>query len=298
MVGTIIEESRSRDQVQEQSLYWALNKRSFLRRKVKVKNHLEDVKIFHDLESSSYTNERYNDKSCEGLAYLTRKKILLELIKLMPKGRILDIGCGPGILTSDLLNEGMEVFSIDLSKCMLANAQASIQVHPRRKHAEFLNCEASRICFRNESLRSIMCIGVLYYVEDYNATMREVCRMLEEGGTAIIQIDKFASPLLFNILNPVYRWIKTRVTGKKYDNMTFNKNVFSYKKFLNDMEQIGFRISGIEYYDLRFPFIDILAPNVSVRIGKWLFNHRKMKIARYLSYGMLISLKKIGIISK
>jgi 2-polyprenyl-3-methyl-5-hydroxy-6-metoxy-1,4-benzoquinol methylase len=257
-----------------------------------VKNHLELVKKFHDLESAYYTDKRYNDRTCEGLSYLTRKSILLESIAGMPAGRLLDIGCGPGILTSELLSGGREVFSVDLSRRMLINAQASIHEDPNRKHAEFSNCEAAQICFRDESFAVVLCIGVMSYTEDYIAVMRDIYRILNGRGTTVVQIDRIACPLLYMILIPVYRWLKSKFTGKQYNEMEFKDNVFNYKRFLSDMGRIGYGIERIDYYDFRVPFIDIILPNLCVKLGKRLFYHRKMKFIRWLSHGMLISLKK------
>ena len=257
-----------------------------------MENHLELVKKFHDLESSYYTDERYNERTCEGLSYLTRKSILLELIEHAPAGRLLDIGCGPGILTSELLNRGREVFSIDLSMRMLTNAQVSINENPHRIRAQFSNCEASKICFRDKSFEFVLCIGVIFYVEDYLAVMREIYRILKERGTAVVQINKTASPWLYRTMIPVYRWLKTKFTGKQYDKMKFKYNVFYYKRFLREVEQIGYRPERIEYYDYRIPFMDIIAPRLSVKLGKWLFYYRKNKMINWLSHGMLISLHK------
>jgi ubiquinone/menaquinone biosynthesis C-methylase UbiE len=257
-----------------------------------VKDHLNLVRRFHDLESSSYIDSRYNDETCEGLSYLTRKAMVLELIEGVPKGRLLDIGCGPGILTSELLNGGREVFCIDLSMGMLANARARICKNPDREHVQFSNCEASQICFRDGSFESVLCIGVMFYVEDYVAVMREIYRVLNKGGNAIVQIDKIGSPSLHSMLIPVYCWLKTRFTGKEYSGMKFKWNVFSYKRFLNDVKRIGYGIEGIEYYDFRVPFVDIIAPKLSLKLGKWLLNYRKNRMISCLAYGMLISLRK------
>ena len=257
-----------------------------------MKDHLEYVKTFHDLESACYADERYNDKSCEGLSYITRKSIILELIERIPKTKYLDIGCGPGILTSELLNGKKEIFSIDLSFQMLMNAVKSIRDNPSRAKAWFSSCEASHICFRDKSFDAVLCIGVIFYVEDYIAVMKEIRRVLDEKGITIVQINKIALPSVYKTLVPAYRWLKTKYTGKRYDEMKFKRNVFSYKRFIEDMKTIGYDIGLIEYYDFRVPFLDISAPKLSVKFGKWLFNHRKMNCFRWLSHGMLISLTK------
>lgn len=257
-----------------------------------MKNHLENVRRFHDLESSCYTNKRYNERNCEGLSYVTRKAILLGLIERMPQGRILDVGCGPGILTSELINSGRSVYSIDLSMAMLRRAQGSIRRDPHWGNAQFSNCEVSQICFQEGSFASVLCIGVIYYVEDYIAVMREIYRVLAQGGTAVVQIDKVTSPLLYMILIPVYRWLKNRLRGKQYEEIKFGSNIFSYKRFLKDVKRVGYSVGKIEYYDFRVPFLDVIVPNVSVRLGRWLFVHRKMRIFRPFSYGMLVCLNK------
>jgi ubiquinone/menaquinone biosynthesis C-methylase UbiE len=257
-----------------------------------MKGHNEQVKRFHDGESVRYISERYNDKTCEGLAYVSRKGILLELVKAMPIGRFLDIGCGPGVLTSELLNGTREVVSVDLSRAMLANASESIRDNPHRGDARFASCEASQLCFVNGSFDVVLCIGVVYYVEDYVALMREIHRILKETGVAVVQINKIASPVVYTTLVPAYRWLKTKLIGKSYEKMQFTGNVFSWQGFLSDMEGIGYEVERVEFYDFRVPFVDIVLPKVSVGLGKCLAKHRESKMVRWLSQGVLVCLRK------
>ena len=75
---------------------------------VKIDDHLQKVKKFHDRDAAKYHAERYHSRTCEGLAYLTRKEIILGMAKVRPS-RILDVGCGPGILTRGLIDLGHSV---------------------------------------------------------------------------------------------------------------------------------------------------------------------------------------------
>jgi ubiquinone/menaquinone biosynthesis C-methylase UbiE len=257
-----------------------------------MKDHNEQVKRFHDGESACYISERYNDKTCEGLAYMTRRSILSEMIKAMPMGRFLDIGCGPGVLTSELLNGRRDVVSVDLSLAMLGKASESIHDSPYRGDARFASCEASQLCFADGSFDVVLCIGVVYYVENYVAVMQEIYRILKETGVAVVQINKIASPAVYMTLVPAYRWLKTKLIGKSYEKMQFTGNVFSWQGFLSDMEGIGYEVERAEFYDFRVPFVDIVLPRFSVRLGKWLARHRESKMVRCLSQGVLICLRK------
>ena len=57
--------------------------------------HLQKVKHFHDYDAGQYKRHRYHSDSCEGLAYVTRKELVLTWVNVN-SGRILDIGCGYG----------------------------------------------------------------------------------------------------------------------------------------------------------------------------------------------------------
>ena len=74
------------------------------------KGHLHKVKHFHDLDASQYKKFRYHSNSCEGLSYITRKKLVLASVNIN-SGKVLDIGCGPGIFTDELLKKNLQVFN-------------------------------------------------------------------------------------------------------------------------------------------------------------------------------------------
>lgn len=254
-------------------------------------NHLQKVKDFHDKESPQYTRLRYHDTSCEGLVYITRKKLILDLMN-HNSGEVLDIGCGPGILTQELLNRKHKVFSTDLSFKMIKNAKEISKLSPFPSNAHFAVNDASTLCFSDSTFNAVLCIGVMYYVLDYNYVLDEIKRILKPDGIAIIQINKIIWPSIYEKCIPLYQYCKSKLTTKKYNNINFKFNIFSYKKFIKDMEKRGFYITELSYFDFRIPFMDLLFPKLSLRLGKIMFNTRHSRVFKVFSHALLIKAYK------
>jgi ubiquinone/menaquinone biosynthesis C-methylase UbiE len=252
-----------------------------------LKDHLYKVKHFHDLDASQYKKSRYHSDSCEGLAYITRKKLVLSSININ-SGKVLDIGCGPGIFTDELLKRNLQVFSTDLSAAMIKEAKRQLNESSESKKAYFNVSDASNLCFLNNKIDYVLCIGVLCYVENYNSVLAEIYRVLKPEGIAILQINKIRWPGIYKKFVPLYQHVKKIITLKNYDKINFEFNFFSYHSFINNLKENGFRLIDIEYYDFRIPFIDILLPTLSIKLGKILFRARQSKFFRILAHGVLI----------
>jgi ubiquinone/menaquinone biosynthesis C-methylase UbiE len=256
-------------------------------------SHLRKVKDFHDQDAEQYRRLRYHIDSCEGLAYVTRRELVLGSLNHKP-AKILDIGCGPGILTEDLVNRKLKVYSADLSFEMLKQAKQRISQNALASNASFAVSDISSMPFSANEMDVVLCIGVMCYVRDYNSVLSEIHRVLRQDGETIIQINKIRWPGLYRKLVPLYRGLKSRLTGKRYEGLDFEFNYFDYRVFLREVEAKGFKISDLQCYDFRIPFIDILLPEVSVKTGKFMFEHRHWGPFKHLAHGVLIRAAKNG----
>lgn len=257
------------------------------------KEQMLKVRLFHDADAQTYYKSRYHSDTCEGLAYVTRKQLIDELIDANP-GRILDIGCGPGLFTQELIDRGYTVFSTDISFEMLRVARASLEGNGYLQ-GYFALSDASRLPFKEGSFDTIMCIGVLCYVSEYVSSLKEIVRCLKPNGTAIIQINKIVWPSLYKIALPIYRKTKKAVTGKSYEGMEFEFNMFSHKKFIADCRMMNMDITKIIHYDFRIPFVDILFPDTSVRLGKIIYKYRRCRVVNAISNALLIEMRNRNI---
>jgi len=92
--------------------------------------------------------------------------------------KILDIGCGGGLLTSYLAAAGHEVTGIDLS-------EKSLEVAKRKDHQGkiyYQKADASNLPFEDESFQVVSAMDLLEHVPDYQAVIKEGARVLKKGG--------------------------------------------------------------------------------------------------------------------
>ena len=72
-------------------------------------------------EAAAYA-PRYQGKFNEAHAFRIRLQRVCEMLG-QPEGRILDVGCGPGIMVDYLLENGCEAFGVDISEEMIIQGQ-------------------------------------------------------------------------------------------------------------------------------------------------------------------------------
>jgi len=260
---------------------------------METQSNLEKIKKFHDDDARNYKKNRYHSESCEGLSYLTRKELVIDSID-MDSGKVLDIGCGPGIFTKDLLNKDLTVYSSDISDQMIKEARESIDGSFDREKAFFTVTNATNICYAGESMDLVLCVGVVTYLDDYNELIDEIKRILKLEGKLIIQIDYIKYPWIYRLLVPFYQFVKSKLTAKKYDNLNFRFSYFNYRDFLQTLESKGFRVLKLDHFDFRIPFLDVLFPQCSLAIGRYMFRNRNLPVFRNFSYGLLINAQKMA----
>jgi ubiquinone/menaquinone biosynthesis C-methylase UbiE len=261
---------------------------------VKIDDHVQKVRDFHDRDAAGYHKERYHSRTCEGLAYLTRREIILAMAAIKP-GRVLDLGCGPGILTKNLVDKGHTVYSADLSCEMIEKAREAASHASPGLFSHFVVSDASQIPFAGERMDMVFSIGLMCYIDNHKDVLKEIYRVLVPGGFAIIQINNIRWPIMYRMFVPLYHCLKSLIFGKNYDLINFEFNFSSRKRFLKDLEECNLRVVNLERYDFRVPFLDILLPRLSVNMGKLMFQNRNKPLLKCFSHGLLIKVQKLGL---
>lgn len=94
------------------------------------------------------------------------------------KGKVLDIGCGAGLLTNALAKEGYNVTGIDLSESSLEMAQA----FDSTKSVEYLYANAYSLPFQDNAYDAVCAMDVLEHVQHPEKLLQEASRVLRPGG--------------------------------------------------------------------------------------------------------------------
>jgi SAM-dependent methyltransferase len=101
---------------------------------------------------------------------------ILDALALEPEDRLLDVGCGGGLLLRDALALGAAVTGLDHSEEMVRLARE------RAPEAEVVLGSAERLPFGDASFTAIAMSIVFFFLPEPSAVLRECRRVLARGG--------------------------------------------------------------------------------------------------------------------
>ena len=102
-------------------------------------------------------------------------KGLLEFIPNNAKQTILDLGCGTGTLTKQLVTLGSKVVGVDSSPSMINKAKEQFE------NIEFMVCDALNLPFEKE-WDIVFSNAVFHWITDHNALLNNIHKVLKPGG--------------------------------------------------------------------------------------------------------------------
>jgi arsenite methyltransferase len=117
---------------------------------------------------------------------LRRRRLVYEALGAQAGDRVLDVGCGPGFYSRELLDQvGSEgsVTGVDQSPQMLAVAKRRSEGFG---NARFEEGDATALPAQSESFDRALSVQVLEYVRDIPAALAEILRALRPGGRVVI----------------------------------------------------------------------------------------------------------------
>jgi ubiquinone/menaquinone biosynthesis C-methylase UbiE len=159
---------------------------------------------------------------------------------LGPRMRVLELGCGTGYFTRELVRSGADVVAIDVSPELLEIARANCPGSNVRYEIQ----NASALSYPDAVFDSVVGSSVLHHL-DIEEALREIHRVLKADGTIY-----FTEP---NMLNPQIAiqknvpWVKRKL-GDSPDETAFLR--WSLRRLL---EQTGYRAVRIDPFDFLHP---------------------------------------------
>ncbi len=107
------------------------------------------------------------------------RRALIDAIDPRPGQRILDVATGTGMVAFGLARRGATVTGLDQSEHMLAQARKRLRA---ADNPTFIQGEAEHLPFTDGAFDALTFTYLLRYVDDREATMRELARVLKPGG--------------------------------------------------------------------------------------------------------------------
>ena len=110
-------------------------------------------------------------------------------------GRWLDLGCGAGVLTAELLDGGAAVTAVDGSPAMIAAAMAQLGPDDPGRLRWLVGDALALPQLADASCDGVLCSSVVEYVEQPAALLAEIVRVLRPAGRLVISVPPRWSPV-------------------------------------------------------------------------------------------------------
>jgi ubiquinone/menaquinone biosynthesis C-methylase UbiE len=118
------------------------------------------------------------------------KDLLLDMLQPRPGETILDVGCGTGIFTLDILSLGPRVIGLDISHPMLLKAGQKTEDFP------FWGVAGDMLLlpFDDECFDKVVSMTALEFIADGRRAVKELFRVTKKGGVIVVTTLSSLSP--------------------------------------------------------------------------------------------------------
>jgi SAM-dependent methyltransferase len=148
-------------------------------------------------------------------------------------GKVLDIGCGTGALLEQLKGRSREIWGLD-------NSQEALQFCQKRGLTNLVLGDATKLPFDSDYFDLVSAIGIIEHVQDDQALLAEIWRVLKPRGAAILLTSSFP-----------YLW-------SMHDIANNHQRRYYLRPLRNRIERVGFET--LRFSHLNFFLFPLLAP--------------------------------------
>ena len=239
-----------------------------------MNKHLQTVK-------NTFNKQEYLNNSSYRI--YVRKIIIKEMLKkhkITPQS-ILDIGCGDGSLSFQLLNKKSSLTLLDLSPHMIQLCKKTI-IKNKIKNTKTILGNYNKAPKKKYDL--IICIGLLAHVDNISNLLDIISDRLSKNAILIIETTKNPYPLkkYFNL----YYYLKSFFIK---DVNTYSKNHLSEKNLLRQLGSRNFVNISIKKFNIPLPGMR-LWPKVLKNFYTYL-TYKSPILSRYGSEAILLCKK-------
>ncbi|PYY20460.1 MAG: hypothetical protein DMG60_00150 [Acidobacteria bacterium] len=152
---------------------------------------------FFDREGATWAN-RYRNPTYDQRRQLVGEIIRKEVLKLdRAPGtiRLLDFGCGGGVLLKDATNLGLHVTGVDNSIGMIRAARDELAGLSEQVNLEWLRSRDGEGDYERESYDIVLCLSVLEFVADIQSLLSRVCARVAKRGIFVVSVPNRHSRL-------------------------------------------------------------------------------------------------------
>ena len=166
----------------------------------------------------------------------------MRLVDLEPGARIADLGCGSGIFTALLRQQGYDPVGLDISPKLVSLGRAN---YP---DIEFLEGDVENLPFPDDSLDAVLLSGLVHHLPDPSRCAGEVFRVLKSGGSFVAFDPNRMNPFMYlyrDRSSPFYSSV----------GVTENERPVLAQQIAAVFRQSGFRVGTDFISDLNYRYL-------------------------------------------
>jgi len=163
----------------------------------------------------------------------------IEQAARLQDARVLDVGCGGGILSEAMARNGARVLGVDLAQAVLDVAE--LHALESRVPVEYRAIAAEELAAAQpDSFDLVTCMEMLEHVPDPAATLKALAALVKPGGDVIV-----------STLNRKLQAFAVAIIGAEYVARLLPRGTHEYLKFIRPSELARWgRETGLELIDL------------------------------------------------
>jgi 2-polyprenyl-6-hydroxyphenyl methylase/3-demethylubiquinone-9 3-methyltransferase len=163
----------------------------------------------------------------------------IEQAARLQDARVLDVGCGGGILSEAMARNGARVLGVDLAQAVLDVAE--LHALESRVPVEYRAIAAEELAAAQpDSFDLVTCMEMLEHVPDPAATLKALAALVKPGGDVIV-----------STLNRKPQAFAVAIIGAEYIARLLPRGTHEYLKFIRPSELARWgRETGLELIDL------------------------------------------------
>lgn len=236
----------------------------------------------------------YSDKSWMGYAFRARRQRVIELFD-QPGRKVLDVGCGPGVMVPALMELGCEFWGVDSSTEMVRQARDNFGTLGK---AHFSLGTAESLPFADDVFDAVICMGVIEFVDDDGCALEEMVRVLKPGGSLIVAFPNKVSPFRLwrdyvfypatKFLRPIYYRFARRLRKPHVKMRTYTERATTVA-----LTNMGCQVTHRVFcaFLLFLPPLEHIFPHLSAVVGQRLEVLGRGKL-RWLGSGFVMKAQK------
>jgi ubiquinone/menaquinone biosynthesis C-methylase UbiE len=168
----------------------------------------------------TYWKDTYKGEDIDGIIYQRRQVVALNYIDglgLKTTARLLEIGCGAGLLSTALAKRGFFVEAIDHAQAMIELTKKRAKIKGVENQINACTGDIHELSYRDRSFDLIVALGVIPWLHDFRKALAEISRVLASEGYVVLSMDNalrmttLLDPLTFPVLVRIRLLVRRRL---------------------------------------------------------------------------------------